>query len=104
MTRFQMYSESLEMENSEDELPKIASDRREYYKEPYHVPQAKSDDITWAVMRWMVILLNFAAGTAFVVDLLYGQYDYVKHITIMTTMCASYFALTWVQNNNLRDD
>lgn len=88
----------------DDDMPTIISSRRETNDLRTVSDYDRWANVTWAAMRWMVILLNLAVGLAFSIDLLYGVYDYTKHVTTIVTMCSSYFALAWIHKNILKDD
>lgn len=64
----------------------------------------KWSEYLWFAMACSIFLFNIAAGLSFCADLWYDNWHYVKHVTTIVTMFASYIALIWTHKNILRRD
>lgn len=59
----------------------------------------------WPCMAWSIFFFNLLMASDFAIEVLTtDKYDYAKHLTLASTMCASYIALIWAHKNILRRD
>ena len=93
------------------DMPKIIEDQKMDGAQPNIIEEKIKKDKwaerLWPCMAWSVFLFNLALAGHFVVELYThagDSYDYAKHITTVTTMCASYIALIWTHKNILRNE
>lgn len=65
---------------------------------PYHpnIQEPKWERRLWPMLSWLVFFFNLACASSFVADLWNGDYDNIKHVTTITTICGSYAALKYI--------
>lgn len=57
----------------------------------------------WPAMTWMLFIFHVVIVGAFFIELFRGEYDLVKHVTIVATICGSYAAIAFIHNHIVRN-
>lgn len=77
----------------EEEYPKYLNKEHTASVRP---TESRWTSFLWQMISWLTFAVNFAAAVSFFNDLWIGEYDNVKHMTIIVTICGSYAALKYI--------